>query len=237
MRILVIEDSLDIIDAIAQIIELRWPEASFISTTLGETGVEMARKEQPDVIILDLGLPDVDGFQVLREIRAFSGVPVVILTVRQEEIDKIRGLELGADDYIVKPFLPGEFLARVRAVLRRRAIPQEGEYIPERAYTDEKTFIRGSLRIDFVSREVSIGHKLLKLSPTQYEILHELVTNENKVVSKQKLFKKIRGPKQRTNIEYLDACVAGLKEMLEREPGHPVLIVEEDEKGYKLVSR
>ncbi len=231
MRILVIEDSLDIIDAIAQIIELRWPEASFISTTLGETGVEMARKEQPDVIILDLGLPDMDGFQVLREIRAFSGVPVVILTVRQEEIDKIRGLELGADDYIVKPFLPGEFLARVRAVLRRRQIPQE------RDYTDEKTFIRGSLRVDFVSREVSIGDKLLKLSPTQYEMLHELVANENKVVSKQKLFKKIQGPKQRTNIEYLDICVKGLKEMLEREPGHPILIVEENEKGYKLVSR
>jgi len=231
MRILIIEDSLDIIDAVAQIIELRWPEASLISTTLGETGVEMARKEQPDVIILDLGLPDVDGFQVLRKIRSFSGVPVIILTVRQEEIDKIRGLELGADDYIVKPFLPGEFLARVRAVLRRRQIPQEREY------TDEKTFIRGSLRVDFVSREVSIGDKLLKLSPTQYEMLHELVANENKVVSKQKLFKKIQAPKQRTNIEYLDVCVKGLKEMLEREPGHPILIVEENEKGYKLVSR
>lgn len=231
MRILIIEDSLDIIDAVAQIIELRWPEASLISTTLGETGVEMARKEQPDVIILDLGLPDVDGFQVLHKIRAFSGVPVIILTVRQEEIDKIRGLELGADDYIVKPFLPGEFLARVRAVLRRRQIPQE------RVYTDEKTFIRGSLRVDFVSREVSIGDKLQKLSPVQYEILHELVANENKVVSKQKLFKKIRAPKQRTRIEYLDVCVKGLKEMLEREPGHPILIVEENEKGYKLVSR
>lgn len=231
MRILIIEDSLDIIDAVAQIIELRWPEASLISTTLGETGVEMARKEQPDVIILDLGLPDVDGFQVLHKIRSFSGVPVIILTVRQEEIDKIRGLELGADDYIVKPFLPGEFLARVRAVLRRRQIPQE------RVYTDEKTFIRGSLRVDFVSREVSIGDKLQKLSPVQYEILHELVANENKVVSKQKLFKKIRAPKQKTRIEYLDVCVKGLKEMLEREPGHPILIVEENEKDYKLVSR
>lgn len=231
MRILIIEDSLDIIDAVAQIIELRWPEASLISTTLGETGVEMARKEQPDVIILDLGLPDVDGFQVLRKIRSFSDVPVIILSVRQEEIDKIRGLELGADDYIVKPFLPGEFLARVRAVLRRRQIPQE------RVYTDEKTFIRGSLRVDFVSREVSIGDKLQKLSPAQYEILHELVANENKVVSKQKLFNKIQAPKQRTNIEYLDVCVKGLKEMLKREPGHPILIVEENKKGYKLVSR
>ena len=227
MKILIIEDSLDIIDAVAQIIELRWPEASLISTTLGETGVEMARKEQPDVIILDLGLPDVDGFQVLRKIRSFSGVPVIILTVRQEEIDKIRGLELGADDYIVKPFLPGEFLARVRAVLRRRQIPQE------RDYTDEKTFIRGRFRVDFVSQEVSIGDKLLKLSPTQFKILHELVANENKVVSKQKLLEKIGGTEQ---TEYLDVCVKRLKEMLEREPGHPILIVEENGKGYKLVS-
>jgi len=231
MKILIIEDSLDIIDAVAQIIELRWPEASFISTTLGETGVEMARREQPDVIVLDLGLPDIDGFQVLHKIRSFSNVPVLILTVREEEIDKIRGLELGADDYMVKPFLPGEFLARVRAVHRRREIPKVKDY------TDEKTFIRGSLRVDFVSREVSVGDKLLKLSPTQYEILHELVVNENKVVSKQKLFKKIRVPKQRTNIAYLDVCVKKLKEMLEREPDHPILIVEENGKGYKLVRR
>jgi two-component system KDP operon response regulator KdpE len=231
MKILIIEDSLDIIDAVAQIIELRWPEASFISTTLGETGVEMARREQPDVIVLDLGLPDIDGFQVLHKIRSFSNVPVLILTVREEEIDKIRGLELGADDYMVKPFLPGEFLARVRAVHRRREIPKVKDY------TDEKTFIRGSLRVDFVSREVSIGDKLLKLSPTQYEILHELVVNENKVVSKQKLFKKIRGPKQTTNIEYLDVCVEVLKEMLEREPGHRISIVKENEKGYKLANR
>ncbi len=231
MKILVIEDSLDIIDAVAQIIELRWPEASFISTTLGETGVEMARREQPDVIILDLGLPDVDGFQVLREIRAFSGVPVIILTIRQEEIDKIKGLELGADDYIVKPFLPGEFLARVRAVLRRRQIPQEGDY------TDEKTFIRGRLRVDFVSQEVSIGDKLLKFSPSQFEILHELVANENKVVSKQKLLEKIGGSEQRTSTEYLDACVKRLKETLEREPSHRMSIVAENEEGYKLVSR
>ena len=230
MKILIIEDSLDIIDAVAQIIELRWPEASFISTTLGETGVEMARKEQPDVIILDLGLPDVDGFQVLRKIRSFCDVPVIILTVRQEEIDKIRGLELGANDYIVKPFSPGEFLARVRAVLRHRQIPQERDYI------DEKTFIRGSLRIDFVSQEVSIGDKMLKLSPTQYEILYELVANKNKVVSKQQLLEKIGGPEQRTSTEYLDVCVKRLNETLEREPGHRTLIVEENGEGYKLVS-
>ncbi len=230
MRVLIVEDSTEIIDSVAQTIDLRWPEASLISTTMGETGVEMARSEQPDVIILDLGLPDIDGFQVLQKIRAFSDVPVIILTVRDEEIQKIKGLELGADDYIIKPFSPGEFLARVRAVLRRKQIPQE------RSYTDEKTFITGRLRIDFVSQEVSIGDKLLKLSPTQYEILYELVANQNKVVSKQKLLEKIWGSEQTTSAEYLDVCVKSLKETLEREePGHPILIVEEGGIGYKLV--
>jgi len=176
-------------------------------------------------------LPDMDGFQVLHKVRSFSDVPVIILSVREEEIDKIRGLELGADDYIVKPFLPGEFLARVRAVLRRKQIPQE------RDYTDEKTFIRGRLRVDFVSQEFSIGDKLLKLSPTQFKIIHKLVANENKVVSKQKLLEKIGGSEQRTSTEYLDACVKRLKETFEREPSHRISIVEEDEKGYKLVSR
>jgi len=147
MKILVVEDSLEIVESIAQTIELRWPEAGLISTTLGEKGVEMARTEQPDVVILDLGLPDVDGFMVLQQIRSFSDVPVIILTVRDEEIQKIKGLEGGADDYILKPFSPGEFLARVRAVVRRRETPKERDYV------DEKTIVRGKLRIDFISKD------------------------------------------------------------------------------------
>jgi two-component system response regulator VicR len=229
MKILIIEDSLEIIDAVAQTIDLRWPEASLISTTMGETGVEMARNEQPDVIILDLGLPDVDGFQTLQRIRTFSDVPVIILTVRDEEIQKIKGLELGADDYIVKPFSPGEFLARIRTVIRRKQIP------PEKSYKDERTFITGTLRVDFVSHEVSVDDKLLKLSPTQYEILYELVLNLNKVVSKQKLLEKIQGSDKTASVEYLEVCVKSLKEILEMEPGHPIIIVDEGETGYKLV--
>ncbi len=226
MKILIVEDSLEIIDAVAQTIELRWPEASFISTTMGETGVEMARTEQPDIIILDLGLPDVTGFQVLREIRSFSNVPVVILTVRGEEIDKIKGLEMGADDYVMKPFSPGELLARLRAVHRRR------ERATQTYYSNGKTYIRDKLRVDFTSHEVSVGDKRLKLAPSVYEILYELIANETKVVSRQQLLEKTG----ETSIEYIDYCVKKLKETLEAELGHPVLIVEEDGKSYKFVS-
>lgn len=229
MKILVVEDSLEIIDAVSNTIELRWPEAGFISTTMGETGIEMARREQPDVVILDLGLPDITGFQVLHEIRSFSDVPLILLSVRGDEIDKIKGLEMGADDYIVKPFSPGELLARIGTVLRRRQIAQP------RFYSDDKTFIRGKLRIDFTSREVSIGDKPLKLSPSQYEILHQLIANENKMVSRQELLEKLEDPAQKTDVEYFNYCIQKLKETLELELGRLVLIVEDDGDSYKFI--
>ncbi len=229
MKILVVEDSLEIIDAVSHTIELRWPDASFISTTMGETGIAMARREQPDVVILDLGLPDITGFQVLHEIRSFSDVPLILLSVRGDEIDKIKGLEMGADDYIVKPFSPGELLARIGTVLRRRQISRQ------RFYSDEKTFIRGQLRVDFVSREVSIGDRPLKLSPSQYEILHQLIASENKTVSRQELLEKLEDPAQKTNLEYFNYCIQKLKETLESELGHLVIIVEDDGNSYKFV--
>lgn len=230
MKVLIIEDSTEIIDVVAQIIELRWPEASLVSTGLGERGVELARKELPDVIILDIGLPDVDGYQVLRQIRRFSDVPVVILTVRGDEMDKIRGLELGADDYIVKPFSAGEFLARTKAVLRRSRIPEATTNVTQRP------FIRGTLRIDFQSREVSIGGRLTKLSPSEYALLYELVTNEGQVVSKQMLMEKVWGPEHIDDTEYVEVYIKSLKETLEKEPGHPIMILDEGGIGYKLIA-
>ncbi len=229
MKILIIEDSLEIIDAVSHTVELRWPDASFISTTMGETGIEMTRREQPDVVILDLGLPDITGFQVLHEIRSFSDVPLMLLTVRGDEIDKIKGLEMGADDYIVKPFSPGELLARIGTVLRRRQISRQ------RFYSDDKTFIRGQLRVDFVSREVSIGDKPLKLSPSEYEILHQLIASENKLISRQELLGKLEDPAQETNLEYFNYCIKKLKETLESELGRLVLIVEDDGNSYKFI--
>jgi len=231
MKVLVIEDNNEIIDIVAQILALRWPEANLISTTLGEIGVELSQKELPDIVILDLGLPDVNGFQVLREIRSFSDVPVVILTVRGDEVDKIKGLELGADDYIVKPFSPGEFLARIKAALRRSHMPNIT------AKVAGKPFIRGNLRIDFQSQEVSVGGKLMKLSPSEYDLLYVLVTNEGQVMSKETLLEKVWGPDHVADTDHIEVYIRSLNEILKKKPGHPLMTLDEGETGYKLVSR
>lgn len=231
MKVLLIEDDPEIIESVALILDFRWPEASLISTFFGEKGVGLVKTEVPDVIILDLGLPDMDGFEVLRQIRSFSDVPLVILTVMGDEINKIKGLELGADDYIVKPFSPGEFLARVKAILRRRETPAT------RAEVTEKPFIRGRLRIDFASQEVSVGDKLLKLIPSEYALLYELVTNEGEVLSNQVLLEKVFGPGQAPNTEYLRIFIKRLKEKLEQEPGNPTMILYEEGKGYRFIGR
>ena len=226
MKILIIEDSLEIIEALRCTVGLRWSQATVISTTMGQTGVELAQSERPDVILLDLGLPDITGFEVLHKIRSFSDVPIILLTVTGEEISKIQGFEMGADDYIVKPFSPGELLVRVKALLRRRGMPQE------RDDSGGEPFIKGRLSIDFISNEFRAGNKQLELSPSMIEILHVLVDNENKVVSKQELLKKIGGQEDET---YVDACVRRLKEMLEKELGRPVLLVQEDGESYKFI--
>ena len=184
MKVLLVEDDPQIIETVALILELRWPEASLVSTFFGEKGVELVEKELPDIVILDLGLPDIDGFQVLRQIRTFSDVPVVILTVMGAEVDKIKGLELGADDYVVKPFAAGEFLARVKALLRRKKVQEKATAVTG------KLFIRGKFRVDFISEEVSVGDKVLKLTPSEYKVLYHLVMNEGQVLPGEVLLEK-----------------------------------------------
>ncbi|RLC95577.1 MAG: DNA-binding response regulator, partial [Chloroflexi bacterium] len=112
-----IEDNPEVLQSVQLCFELRWPGVTLLSAAEGQKGLEMTQTEQPDVVILDLGLPDTDGLEVLRQIRRFSSVPVMILTVRGEEMDKVKGLEMGADDYVVKPFAPAEFLSRIRALV------------------------------------------------------------------------------------------------------------------------
>ena len=231
MKVLLIEDNSEIVDIVTITLQLRWAEVTLISTFLGNEGVELAKTEQPDLIMLDLGLPDIDGFQVLRQIRDFSDVPVVILTVRGEEMDKIKGLELGADDYIIKPFSPGELLARMKALLRRSSVSKTAENVDGKSSVPS---IKGKLRIDFTSGEVSIGDRLLKLGPREYELLHLLVTNEGAVLSKQALLKKVF-PEQEGDTRFVDVYINKLREKLEENPGKPQMILKEGETGYKFV--
>ena len=231
MKVLLIEDNSEIVDIVTITLQLRWAEVTLISTFLGNEGVELAKTEQPDLIMLDLGLPDIDGFQVLRQIRDFSDVPVVILTVRGEEMDKIKGLELGADDYIIKPFSPGELLARMKALLRRSSMSKTTGNVDDKSSVPS---IKGKLRIDFTSGEVSIGDRLLKLGPREYELLHLLVTNEGAVLSKQALLKKVF-PEHEGDTRFVDVYINKLREKLEENPGKPQMILKEGETGYKFV--
>ena len=230
MKVLLIEDDHGIIDVVTLTLELRWPDVNLTSTFSGEKGVELARTDLPDLIILDLGLPDTDGFQVLRRIRGFSNVPVVILTVRGEELDKIKGLELGADDYIVKPFSAGEFLARVKAALRRSQMPVKEVEV------SQKPFIRGRLRIDFATQEVSVEDKPVRLTRSEYVMLYELVTNEGMVLSSQMLIDKVWGHEQAANAEWVKVYIKSLRKSLEKTPHNPTMILNVGDTDYKFVS-
>ena len=229
MKVLIIEDNTEIVQAVALCFELRWPGAEVISAGEGEKGLELAETQSPDIVILDLGLPDIDGLEVLRHIRAFSNVPLIILTVRGEEIDKIKGLEMGADDYIVKPFAPGEFLARVRVAVRRSQTPE--------ALPDEKPFIRGGLRIDYTAREVTVAGQPVKLTPSEHKLLHQLVRNEGRVLSNQMLLERVWGPEYTADTDYIKVYIQRLRTKLEEDPRNPRMILSERGAGYKFVSR
>lgn len=227
MKVLIIEDNPDIQEAISLTFELNWPEAKVISAAEGANGISQVETESPDIIILDLGLPDMDGFKVLKEVRNYSDIPIIILTVRNEEMDKVRGLELGADDYIVKPFNHMELLARVRAVLRRSHIPELKE--------TGKPFITPNLSIDFASRIINKAGKQIKLTPTEFDLLRYLVRNEGKVLTHYALLEKVWGEEYVDSTEYLKVYIQRLRDKLENNPAEPRLILSERGVGYKFV--
>ncbi|MDY6835312.1 MAG: response regulator transcription factor [Chloroflexota bacterium] len=228
MNVLVVEDSREVVDAVSLCFELRWPGANVVSTSEGEQVLELIQKEPPDVIILDLVLPGIDGFEVLRQIRRQSNVPVVILSVKGDEMDKVRGLELGADDYIVKPFAPAELLARVKAVLRRTHMFELN--------SQEKPFVSNNLKINFNTREVLRGETLIKLTPTEYSLLCQLVKNEGRVLTHQVLLEKVWGSDCTDAVEYLRKYIQRLREKLEDNPENPRMFLSERGLGYKFVS-
>jgi DNA-binding response OmpR family regulator len=175
MKVLIIEDDKSIINAISVAFEFRWNEAVVVSATSGEAGLALVKKEPFDVVILDINLPDISGFEVLKRIRMEYSVPVIILTVRSDDVDMLRGLEAGADDYIIKPFNYMTLLARVRAVLRRT------EKVALKI--DQNTTVSNRLKIDFVNQKVRIDSQLIKLTPIEYKLLILLVKNADKEVT------------------------------------------------------
>jgi two-component system, OmpR family, KDP operon response regulator KdpE len=192
----------------------------------GEAALDLAAAEQPDLIVLDLMLPGLDGFEVCKRIREFSLVPVVMLTARGEQVDKLRGFEVGADDYLTKPFSPPELLARIQAVLRRAERGSAGS---------SPSVVRcGDLMIDFVRRRVLVNDELVKLTPTEFQLLQQLALNAGKVLSHTELLTSVWGPEYRDDRDYLWAYVRHLRRKLEPDAEHPRHILSEPGYGYVL---
>ncbi len=228
MKILVIDDDPEVIEVVSLAFEMRWPEAVIASASDGETGLQMVETEGPDVVILDIGLPDTDGFKVCQEIRRFSDVPVIMLTVRDREADIVKGLQIGADDYITKPFRAIEFVARVQSVLRRtHLVPTSGE---------EKPFHCGVLVVDFARREVSLDGKPVKLTPTEYQLLYQLTKNAGQVLSHKVLLGRVWGREYLDETQYLKVYVQHLRQKLQDDPTNPRYIFSERSIGYKFAS-
>jgi two-component system KDP operon response regulator KdpE len=190
----------------------------------GEAALRVAVAEQPDLVVLDLGLPDREGFEVLSALREWSRVPVFILSVRNREGEKVRAFELGADDYVVKPFGMPELLARIKAVLRRRL---DGE-------SPEPVFRVGGLEVDLARRVVRVDDADVRLSPKQYRLLQVLVSNAGKVVTHRQLLNEVWGAAHRDDIQYLRVFVRKLRRRIETDPARPRYLLTELGVGYRL---
>ncbi len=227
MKILVIDDEPDVIEVVNLCFSLRWPEADVSSAATGEQGIELVESERPDLVLLDVVLPGMDGFEVCHEVRRFSDVPIVMLSARDGEMDKVRGLEMGADDYITKPFSHMELLARVRAVLRRyeSQLPAVGD-----------SFESGDLRIDYASRQVEVAGNPVRLTPTEYSLLFHLTRNAGRVLPHHTLLAKVWGREYTEEIDYLKVYIRRLRQKLETAPEAVGRIVSERGVGYKFVA-
>ncbi len=192
----------------------------------GQEGITQAAQRPPDVIVLDLGLPDLDGVRVLERIREWSQVPVVVLSVRDREEDKIAALDRGADDYVTKPFGTGELLARLRAALRH-ACPT-----PATA-----RFCTGQLEVDLAARVVRLNGKEVRLTATEYSLLRLFVQHAGKVLTHRQILRDVWGPKAVEQTHYLRVYLARLREKLEADPTEPHLLVTEPGVGYRLLEQ
>ncbi|MGB9639587.1 MAG: response regulator transcription factor [Anaerolineales bacterium] len=196
-----------------------------IKATNGQEAVDKVVKEQPDLVLMDIMMPVLDGFAATERIREFSSVPIIVVTARGEENARVRGLDLGADDYIVKPFSATEMLARVRAVLRRVKTPTT---------TQEAVFYHGNLKIDFAKAEVFRNDRLVFLSATEYRLLLQFAHNLGQVLTSEELLANVWGPEYRDDKEILWVSISRLRQKLEDDPKNPFHIVTRSGMGYSM---
>ncbi|HAB86798.1 response regulator [Stutzerimonas stutzeri] len=197
-----------------------------LESTDGRDGLARAALEQPDLVVLDLGLPDMDGQEVLGELRSWTRVPVIVLSVRSSEAEKVRALDAGANDYVTKPFGIQEFLARVRALLR----------LPQSTTNSPGQVLCGALCIDLAFRRVSLGERVVSLTKKEYALLAELARHAGRVVTQQHLLKIVWGPSHAGDSHYLRVVIGHLRQKLGDDPATPRFIVTEAGVGYRLIS-
>ena len=226
MKVLIIDDAPDVAEVVSLCFDMRWPNSIILTAESGGEGIRLAKSDQPDLVVLDVVLPDMDGFQVCRDLRSFSDVPILMLSVRSDDKDIVRGLECGADDYITKPFSHLQFLARVQALARRTI-----ETSLERA---ERPFVSSELTVDFDTREVTVRGQIAKLTNIEFKLLTYLVRNAGRPLSKRSLLTEVWSP-DHENTPYLPKVhIQHLRKKIERDPGNPQYILTERGIGYKF---
>jgi two-component system KDP operon response regulator KdpE len=196
-----------------------------LEATTGQEALAAVVGQRPDLIILDLGLPDVDGIEVTRRIREWSTIPIIILSVREHEADKVAALDAGADDYLTKPFGVGELLARLRVALRHAVQP-----------TAEAVFTAGDLTVDLARRSVAVSEHDIQLTPTEYELLKALVLNAGKVLTHRQLLRQVWGVGYENEAHLLRVNMSNLRRKIEPEPARPIYILTEPGVGYRLLA-
>jgi two-component system KDP operon response regulator KdpE len=198
-----------------------------ISAPDGYRALEKVSKEMPDLVILDIMMPDMDGFETLKRIRDISTVPVIFLSVKAEEQDRVRGLDLGADDYVTKPFSPRELVSRIKAVLRRTE--------PEASNRKSEIVVDENLKIDFDQRKVFAQGKEVKLRATEYRLLFQLVSNPGKLLTHETLLSRVWGPEYQDEDQYVRLYITYLRQKIEKDPKTPRYILSERGLGYRFM--
>ncbi|HWC01770.1 MAG TPA: response regulator [Methylomirabilota bacterium] len=198
-----------------------------VESETGEDGLLQATSRQPELVILDLGLPDLDGLEVIRRLREWTRIPIIVLSARGAESDKVAALDAGADDYVAKPFAVGELLARARVALRHATLGRE---------PGESTFAVAELRVDLARRRVWLGESEVRLTPIEYRLLATLVRHAGKVLTHRQLLQEVWGPAQVEQSHYLRVYMANLRRKLETDPARPRLLRTEPGVGYRLLT-
>src|SRR5215468_2531279 len=224
-RILVVDDEVEIMRALQRSLAAHGYEVFTASD--GEKALQSIAHHRPDLLLLDLGLPGMSGLEVCRHVRAESALPIIVLSVKDTEHDKVQALDLGADDYVSKPFGINEVLARVRVALRHMAHVQTGT---------EPIFSIGHLRVDFARRQVTNNRQEIKLTPTEYDLLKVLIKNRGKIMTRQMLLSQVWGTGYGADSHYLHVYIGQLRRKIEPDPAHPRFILTISGVGYRFSS-